>query len=161
MLLDPWVPLESEVVTAMLDLAALKAGELHLDLGSGDGRFLAAAKARGATTIGYEIDAALVTQSRLIAGVTVKQADCFDATADIRKADVVTAWFTVEPYTSQLLVKLQTTMKRNARLVFLYDSRRSGSTPVSDPNWGKPAIAWVPTSKGEVLGNRFWLYVKA
>src|SRR5690242_11484619 len=59
--LAPFVPSPQPIVNLMLDLAGVKAGELVIDLGCGDGRVLITAaqryKARG---IGIEISGRLV-----------------------------------------------------------------------------------------------------
>lgn len=60
----PFVITPTNVVTAMLDLANVKAGDRLIDLGSGDGRIVIAAAQRGATGTGIEIDANLVERSR-------------------------------------------------------------------------------------------------
>jgi len=61
--LAPWCPSPFPVVDAMLNLAALTPDDVLLDLGSGDGRIVLEAAARGARSIGVEIDAAFVSAS--------------------------------------------------------------------------------------------------
>lgn len=56
----PYLPTLSRQQAAALDLLDLKPGQVFYDLGSGDGRVLLAAAARGATAIGYEINPILV-----------------------------------------------------------------------------------------------------
>ena len=57
----PFVPTEEHVVKAMLDLAAVEAGDVLYDLGSGDGRIVvSAALDYGAQAVGVEIDAGRV-----------------------------------------------------------------------------------------------------
>jgi SAM-dependent methyltransferase len=63
----PFVITPTNVVTAMLDVAGVRAGDRLIDLGSGDGRIVLAAAQRGATGVGIEIDAALVEKSRAAA----------------------------------------------------------------------------------------------
>jgi SAM-dependent methyltransferase len=60
----PFVVTPGNVVTSMLDMAGLRAGDRLVDLGSGDGRIVIAAVQRGATAVGIEIDTALVEKSR-------------------------------------------------------------------------------------------------
>ena len=59
--LAPYQGTPEEVTTAMLDLAALKAGETFADLGCGDGRVLLAAVQRYgvARALGWELDPAV------------------------------------------------------------------------------------------------------
>ncbi|HYS57154.1 MAG TPA: methyltransferase domain-containing protein [Burkholderiales bacterium] len=60
----PFVPTPQAVVDKMLDMAQLKAGEMVIDLGSGDGRIMiTAAQRHGAKGFGVEIDPRLVQRS--------------------------------------------------------------------------------------------------
>jgi SAM-dependent methyltransferase len=59
----PYVRTPDSVTAAMLELAAVKAGDHVIDLGSGDGRIVIAAALRGATGLGVEIDPGLVAES--------------------------------------------------------------------------------------------------
>ena len=68
-----WVPTPQVLVERMLDLAKLQKGELHIDLGSGDGRTVITAAKRGATAIGVEYNPKMVELSNFNAkneGVT-------------------------------------------------------------------------------------------
>jgi protein-L-isoaspartate O-methyltransferase len=61
----PFITTPPEVVERMLQMAGTHAGDLVVDLGSGDGRIvLAAAQKFGARGLGIELDAALVAKSR-------------------------------------------------------------------------------------------------
>ncbi len=62
----PYVPILRRDSRNLLDLADLKPGQTLVDLGSGDGRLLRAAAARGIRCIGYEINPFLVIVSRLV-----------------------------------------------------------------------------------------------
>jgi len=96
----PFVPTPANVVDAMLDLAAIKPGDVLIDLGSGDGRIvIAACKRFGIRATGIEIDPDLVRQSETLArqeGLAGKarfvQADLF--AYDLREASVVTIFLT-------------------------------------------------------------------
>jgi len=59
----PFITTPDNVTQAMLDMAAVKAGDHVIDLGSGDGRIVIAAARRGATGLGVEIDPRLVAES--------------------------------------------------------------------------------------------------
>lgn len=61
----PYVPTHRRSIIQALALLNLKPGELLLDLGSGDGRLLAAAGRRGWRAIGYEINPFWWAVSRL------------------------------------------------------------------------------------------------
>ena len=52
----PYVPTPQSVVDKMLDMAQVGPNDIHLDLGSGDGRIAIAAAKRGATSTGVDID---------------------------------------------------------------------------------------------------------
>src|SRR3990167_4634424 len=52
----PWVPAFRRDVEKILDDCHLKAGQLYIELGCGDGRGSAAAAKRGARAIGYEVN---------------------------------------------------------------------------------------------------------
>ena len=90
-----FVPTPREVVKRMLEVAAVKKGEVVYDLGSGDGRIvIAAARDFGAKAVGYEIDRELVEISRKAAKeagvaerVTIVEQDLFKA--DLKEADVI------------------------------------------------------------------------
>ena len=60
----PYVPTPQAVVDRMLDMAQVKASDVVIDLGSGDGRIMiTAAKRHGARGFGVEIDPRLVKRS--------------------------------------------------------------------------------------------------
>ena len=60
-----YVPTPQEVVERMLELAEVRKEDLLYDLGSGDGRIvITAARKYGAKAVGFEIDRALVKNSR-------------------------------------------------------------------------------------------------
>jgi SAM-dependent methyltransferase len=60
-----YVPTPQEVVDRMLELAEIRKEDLLYDLGSGDGRIvITAARRYGAKAVGFEIDRALVKNSR-------------------------------------------------------------------------------------------------
>jgi tRNA G37 N-methylase Trm5 len=80
----PFVPTPEEVVTRMLELAEIEHGDVLYDLGSGDGRIvIAAAKKYGIKAVGFEINPALVQESRR----TIKQ-EGLENLVEIREQDV-------------------------------------------------------------------------
>jgi precorrin-6B methylase 2 len=94
----PWVPSPPEVVSAMLTLAKVQAGDVVYDLGCGDGRIpIAAAREFGARAVGIELDPDVARAARAnvrAAGVddrvTILQQDLFEA--DLSQATVVTLY---------------------------------------------------------------------
>jgi Methyltransferase domain len=94
----PYVPTPQVVVERMLDMAGVKAGDLLIDLGSGDGRLvITAATKHGAHGFGVELDPRLVSRSNRAAeqaGVADRvkflRQDLFRT--DLREADVLTLY---------------------------------------------------------------------
>ena len=89
-----WVPTAQPMVDKMLDLAKVKAGDMHFDLGSGDGRTVITATKRGAKSTGIEYNPDMVELSKANAakagatGATFMKADLFET--DFSQATVVT-----------------------------------------------------------------------
>jgi outer membrane protein assembly factor BamB len=116
-----FVPTPPDIVEKMLDLAAVKKGELVCDLGCGDGRILvAAAKKNGARGYGIDIDPACVKLAREAVAeakvgdlVTIEKGDLFDA--DCSKADVVALYLL--PTTLQKLIPKFEKLKPGTRIV--------------------------------------------
>lgn len=96
----PYVPTFQRDVRRMLSLAQVKPGELVVDLGAGDGRFLImAAREFGARGLGYELSVLpfIAAQLRvLLAGlrakVRIRYRDFYQV--DLGQADVVTCFLT-------------------------------------------------------------------
>ena len=90
-----WVPTSQALVDKMLDMAKLTPAEVHMDLGSGDGRTVITAAKRGARSTGIEYNPDMVELSKanaVKAGVTDKatflKADLFET--DFSQANVIT-----------------------------------------------------------------------
>jgi precorrin-6B methylase 2 len=90
-----WVPTSQALVDKMLDMAKLTPSDIHMDLGSGDGRTVITAAKRGAHSTGIEYNPDMVELSKANAakaGVTDKatfvKADLFET--DFSKAGVIT-----------------------------------------------------------------------
>lgn len=96
--LAPSCPTPFPVLDAMLDLADLTTDDYLVDLGSGDGRIVFAAAARGVRAHGIEIDGLLVAQAQerrltrdqSMALASFEHGDVL--TADLSKATVVTCY---------------------------------------------------------------------
>lgn len=94
----PYVPTPQPVVDKMLEMAKVGAGDVLYDLGCGDGRIVVtAAKVRGATGVGIDIDPARIREAERSAQqagvadrVEFKVGDLFEA--DFSKANVVTLY---------------------------------------------------------------------
>ena len=96
-----WVPTPDEVVDRMLTMAQLVPGDIHFDLGAGDGKIAIAAAKRGAVATGIEYNADMAkyanerAQAAGVAGVgpgkaMIRQADIF--VTDFSKATVITLY---------------------------------------------------------------------
>src|SRR3954471_18496748 len=96
-----WVPTPDEVVDRMLTMAQLVPGDIHFDLGAGNGKIAIAAAKRGATATGIEYNPEMAkyaneqAQAAGVAGVgpgkaMIRQADIF--VTDFSKATVITLY---------------------------------------------------------------------
>jgi len=141
----PYVVTHLNVVTAMLDLAAVKADEFLIDLGSGDGRInIMAATHYGARGVGVDLNPRLVELSRqhaLKAGIG-DRVDFFVKDlflTDIGRADVVTIYLLPE-VNLKLRSKLLNELKPGARVV---------SQDFHMETWRPDAIWVIKDEKGE------------
>lgn len=84
----PSVPSSPAAVAAMCDLGDVGPGKNVYDLGSGAGRLLLAAAARGARAVGLELDPFKVVQSRMLAWASPDRERISVLWQDFRKADL-------------------------------------------------------------------------
>ncbi len=117
----PFVPLEPEAVEKALTLAEVGPGDVFYDLGSGDGRLLAAAARRGARAVGLELSLvrawhsrALILLSGRASGITVRREDFFKA--DISEATVVHLYLLAQTH-ERLKEKLLKELPKGARII--------------------------------------------
>lgn len=147
---DPYVPTPQAIVERMLALAEVGAGDLVIDLGSGDGRVvITAAREFGARAIGVEIDRSLVAEAEAAAraqGVSDRvhfiARDLHET--DLREATVLTLYLLPET-NRKLLPKILAEMPAGARVVshrFLVGDWRPEATLVVDV-----ADDWTAVSK--------------
>src|SRR5256714_4357198 len=92
-----WVPTPDEVVDRMLTMAQVGPNDVHMDLGSGDGKIVIAAAKRGAKALGIEYNPDMVkvaTDNAQKAGVSnnasFRRADIFQT--DFSQATVITLY---------------------------------------------------------------------
>ncbi|MDR3717394.1 MAG: methyltransferase domain-containing protein [Bryobacteraceae bacterium] len=143
----PYVQTPPNVVTAMLRMARVRANDVVIDLGCGDGRIvIAAAKDFGARGVGYDIDPQRILEARenaTKAGVTARaqfvQKDLFDVR--ISEASVVTV-FLLPPVLEKLRPRLLGDLAPGARIV-------SHSFPMRN---------WKPDQKLEIEGRTLYLF---
>jgi SAM-dependent methyltransferase len=120
--LAPFFPTPPFVVEKMLTLGELRAGELHYDLGSGDGRVvIMAAQKFGARSVGFEIDPKLIGQSRaeiqrlnLQNLASILQQDLMSA--DFSKPDLITVYL-LPASNRKLAPLLESQMRRGTRVI--------------------------------------------
>ncbi|MBM3609549.1 MAG: methyltransferase domain-containing protein, partial [Alphaproteobacteria bacterium] len=114
-----WVPTSQALVNRMLDIGRLKPGEIHYDLGSGDGRTVITAAKRGALAVGVEYNPKMVALSNFNAkqegatNASFINGDIFKT--DFSKANLITLFLLPE-----LNVRLRPTilnMKPGTRVV--------------------------------------------
>lgn len=118
----PYKGTRPDVVALMLDMGEIRPGDHVIDLGTGDGRILiAAARERGATGLGIDIDPVMVRRARANAkraGVADKvrfeTADLFDT--HLGDADVVTMYLLPE-VNLKLRPRLLEQLQPGARIV--------------------------------------------
>jgi SAM-dependent methyltransferase len=118
----PYVPTPPDVVEAMLKLGGVHKGDIHYDLGCGDGRIvIMAAQKFGATGTGVDIDPERIKEAEenaKQAGVTGRvrflQMNLFDA--DFHDATVVTLYLLPE-VNLKLRPKLLKELKVGTRIV--------------------------------------------
>lgn len=117
----PFVRSSRRKIEAMMDAASIKAGEVVIDLGSGDGTLLIEAGRRGAKAIGVDINPFLVWYSRMrtkLAGldghVEIFREDFRER--PLQNADVVFLY--LWPHTiEKLQTKLISELKPGARVI--------------------------------------------
>ncbi|KAG2455037.1 hypothetical protein HYH02_000862 [Chlamydomonas schloesseri] len=133
----PFYPTPDSVISRVLDLTGVRAGDVLYDLGCGDGRVLLAAARRGARGVGYELDPELVRdalESARKAGlqhlVKVVKADA--ATADVSDASVI-ALYLSDHGNSRLLKSVQATLRPGTRVASFY-------FPVALPGWDRALL---------------------
>ena len=118
----PFVPTPIEVVDKMLELAAVKKGDVLYDLGSGDGRIvIRAAKKYGVRAVGIEMDQLLLKKAQTdakAAGVShLVEFRAQDALqTDLSRATVVTLYM-LPWFNEKMRPNLKKYLKPGARIV--------------------------------------------
>jgi hypothetical protein len=144
----PYVPTPQEVVNRMLDLGKVRAGEYHMDLGSGDGRIaVTAAQKYGARAYGVDLNPVRVKEAQenaKKAGVsdraTFEVKNLFDT--DISKADILTMYL-LPRVNIDLRPRVLKEMWPGTRIV-------SHAFDMGD---------WEPDQKDSVTGRQVYLWI--
>ena len=128
----PYLPIMKQDYEPLLDLAGVKDGQTLIDLGSGDGRLMRAAAARGARVIGYEINPLLYLVSLAVCWpyrtqVSVRLGDYWHA--KLPESDVIYV-FLLNRLMGRLDSKLRHELTRDTKVVsFVFEF--PGRTPVA------------------------------
>ncbi len=111
----PYVPSRKHDTESLFDELQLRKGSIVIDLGSGDGKVLAAAAKKGYKAIGYELNPFLwiVSSIRLRKYPNAKVLLGNFWSADISKAGLVFI-FSAEPFMQRLYDKFKTQLKSGA-----------------------------------------------
>jgi len=148
----PFVPTPQEVVDRMLELAQVSQGDLLYDLGSGDGRIvITAARRYGARAVGFEIDPALVTDSKR----NIKEAGV-DALAEIRDQDVRTVDLSPASVVTMYLYPGANLRLRAAIMRQLKPGSRVVSHDFSMGDWKPDRVERMTDSAGFVRTIYLW-----
>jgi tRNA G37 N-methylase Trm5 len=117
----PYVPTKQTVVDAMLKLANVSKGDVHYDLGCGDGRIVISAAKKGAVATGVDIDPQRIKEANenaKVAGVsdqvTFIEGNLFDL--DFSKATVLTLYL-LPSVNLKLRPKILSELKPGTRIV--------------------------------------------
>lgn len=117
----PYVPTKQTVVNAMLELANVSPGDIHYDLGCGDGRIVISAAQKGALATGVDIDPQRIKEANenaKIAGVsdqvTFIEGNLFDL--DFSEATVLTLYL-LPSVNLKLRPKILSELKPGTRIV--------------------------------------------
>jgi len=144
----PYVPTPQEVVDRMLQLGKVRAGEFHIDLGSGDGRIAVTSAAKhGARSLGVDLNPVRIEEARANAkkaGVsdraTFELKNLFQT--DIASADIVTMYL-LPSVNIDLRPKVLRDMWPGTRVV-------SHAFDMGD---------WQPDHKESVIGRSVYLWI--
>jgi hypothetical protein len=140
----PFVPTPQEIVLRMLELAEIKPGDVLYDLGSGDGRIvITAAKKYGIKAVGFEINPALMEESRAM----VKQ-EGLERLVEIREQDVRQVDFAPASVVTMYLYPAATLRLRSALRSQLKLGSRVVSHKFSMGDWQPDKTVQVKDSAG-------------
>lgn len=156
---SPFVPSDMTNVERMVKLAKLRAGDVVMDLGSGDGRivFESLRANPGVTGVGVELDRSLVDRTNAAAkarGLSARarfvHQNAFDA--DLSKVDVIYMWLWTEVQ-QMLRAKILAEARPGTRVVTNLWGMGSWEPDEIDSD-GSPVNLWVVPARVE--GNWSW-----
>src|SRR5258705_1603352 len=143
----PYVPTPQNAVHHMLDMAKTTKADVHIDLGSGDGRIVITAAKRGARSTGIDINPTRIAEANenaKKAGVTDRvtfiQGNLFEM--DISKANVLTMYL-LQGVNLQLRPRILSDLRPGSRVV-------SHAFTMSD---------WEPDQHVNMNGRNLYLWI--
>ena len=149
----PYVPTPQDVVDRMLDMAKLTKDDVHIDLGSGDGRIVIAAAKRGARSTGVDINPTRIAEAKENAEkagvtdrVTFVQGDLFEQ--DISKADVLTMYL-LQSVNIKLRPKILSDLRPGSRVVSHAFSMNEWEPDQHERVNGRNLYLWIVPAKAE------------
>jgi len=116
----PFVPMDTDVVERVMQIADVKKGDVFYDLGSGDGRLVIAAALHGAIATGIEIEPFKVFYSRLwikflrLKNAKIVKGDVF--LQDLSDATVINLYLLPETH-EKLKEKFKKELKKGTKIV--------------------------------------------
>ncbi|KAJ8598479.1 hypothetical protein CTAYLR_001328 [Chrysophaeum taylorii] len=132
----------AEALGALAERGAVGPGKRVVDLGCGDGRWLAAARSFGCQGVGVDLDAAAVEaarhdlEARGLDGIQLRVQDLFQA--DLNSFDVVIAYL-FRDGCRRLQAKLQAELPPGASVVCHHVSLREPAKPAAQ-TWAAPSL---------------------
>jgi SAM-dependent methyltransferase len=151
-----YVPTPQEVVERMLELAEVTKEDLLYDLGSGDGRIvITAARRSGAKAVGFEIDRALVKNSR----DRIREAG-LEHLVEIREQDVRTVDLSPASVLTMYLSRAANLRLRSAITRQLKPGSRVVSHDFGMGNWKPDRIDQLTDSAGFSRTIYLWRIVQ-
>ena len=91
----PFVPVTKKVASRMIQTSCIKKGDVHYDLGSGDGRVMFEAAKQGAQSTGFELLLPLVILTNLkakLSRINIKAVNKNFFNADVSNANLITMY---------------------------------------------------------------------
>lgn len=152
----PYVPTPQEVVDRMLELAEVGQGDVLYDLGSGDGRIvITAARRYGVKAVGFEIDPALVKNSR----DSIRDAG-LEHLVEIREQDIRTVDLSPASVLTMYLHPAANLRLRSVIMRQLKPGARVVSHDFAMGNWKPDAVDQLTDSAGHRRTIYLWRIVQ-
>ncbi len=149
----PYVPTPQDIVDRMLDMARLTKDDVHIDLGSGDGRIVITAAQRGARSLGVDLNPTRIAEANenaKKAGVTDRvtfvQGNLFEM--KLADADVLTMYL-LTGVNLQLRPRILSELRPGSRVVSHAFSMTDWEPDEHVTVNGRPIYLWIVPGKAE------------